>query len=211
MRVAFVGELLDDANRPISGIFPLEFRLYRNGEAETPVWTEQQHVAVYEGMYEVHLGRVNGIPAEWVGQERVVEVALGDVALSRQPLLLARWNPEGAGAPTIRHERTVDLAGTAISADEAGFAHNCRTLGGQNLASLDHYAELRDQLDELRERIDRPAGNRIGTEVVTLPRIGGEDGFAYEYRCPPGFVMTGARGGDGQLIDGFRIICTQLQ
>lgn len=211
MRVVFVGELLDDANQPISGVFPLTFEMYRNTEAESPVWSEQQHVAVHQGMYEVHLGRVNGIPAEWEGEERVVRVKLGELELAVQSLELTRWVPASAGAPSLRYQRLVELAGTAIEADAAAYARNCQTLQGHRVAAIDRYGELNRQLEEMRERIERPPGNRIGQESVNSGPFGGAGGARYEYRCPPGFVMTGARGGAGHLVDGFRVICTQLQ
>lgn len=212
MRAAYTGELLDDAYRPISGVFPLTFRLYRSRSAETPVWTEEQYVAVLEGMYDVQLGRNEGIPAGWAGEERVLEVALGDTVLASQTLLLWAWSPEQeAPMPTIRREPFIELAGQAIEADTAAMARNCRRLSGESASALDHYDELRGQLDEVRRRLDRPAGDRIGDDDVVLPRIGGAGGNRYERNCPPGFVMTGARGGAGNLIDGFRIICTQLE
>lgn len=211
MRVAFRGELVDEESRPISGVFPLTFKLYRSATSEAPVWEERQYVAVFDGMYEVHLGRTEGIPSGWQGEERVLEVAIEDVVVGSQTLMLHRWVPHDQRGPTIRYERLVELAGTGVAADEAQFARDCRTLEGQPVAAVDHYGELRSELDELRERLNGPAGNRIGTETVVLSRIGGEGGIEYEYNCPPGFVMTGARGGAGQVIDGFRIICTQLQ
>lgn len=213
MRVRYEGELLDEDNRPITGIFPLTFNLYRSAGSETPVWTEQQFVAVQEGLYLVYLGRNDGIPASWAGEERVLEVALGDLgAISQQTLLLTAWTPEmAAPLPSIRSVGFVELAGQAIHADEAERARNCRTLSGEVASALDHYEEMRQQLDEVRARVDRPAGSRIGTETTVIQRIGGAGGNRYERNCPPGFVMTGARGGAGNLIDGFRIICTQLE
>lgn len=213
MRVAYRGELIDDENRPISGVFPLTFRLYRSAGAESPVWSEQQFVAVSEGLYEVRLGRAVGIPSAWAGEQRVLEVALPDgAAISSQTIVLSEWTPERATPlPTIRSMRFAGLAGRALRADEASTASDCNRLSGQAPSSLDHYEELRTQLDEVRARIERPAGLRVGGETTVLPRIGGEGGNRYERNCPPGFVMTGARGGAGNLIDGFRIICTQLE
>jgi hypothetical protein len=213
IRVAFAGELLDESNRPLSGVFPLRFSLYRSAASEAPVWSELQHVAVFEGAYEVTLGRVERMPAAWEGERRVLEIAVdGAGVIASQTIALVPWVPEqDLPGPTIRHERYVDLAGTAIAADQAAVAENCRTLGGTPAATLDRYEELQDRLDEVRARIDRPSANRIGSESVTIGNIGGTSGVPYERNCPPGYVMTGARGGSGQLIDGIRIICTIVE
>jgi hypothetical protein len=213
MRVGYVGELLDERNSPITGVFPLTFSLYRDEASAEAVWTEEQFVSVFDGMYSVELGRDSGIPLDWAGATRVLDVAITGVgSIGRQPLLLTPWRAPGeVPLPRVSRESFVELAGRAIHADRAGIANRCRTLSGQTVDELDHYDELSAQIEDLRQRVNRPTGNRVSRETAVLPRVGGAGGTRYERNCPPGFVMTGARGGAGSLIDGFRPICTQLE
>jgi hypothetical protein len=213
MRVGYVGELLDENNSPITGVFPLTFSIYRDSASAEVLWAEQQFVAVFDGMYTVELGRERGIPLDWAGDARVLDVAIaGTGSIGRQPLVLTPWRAPGeVPLPMVSNENFVDLAGTAIRADRAGLADRCRTLSGQSVDDLDHYDELAARIAELRERVTRPTGNRIGSDPAVLPRVGGGGGTRYERTCPPGFVMSGARGGAGSLVDGFRLICTQLE
>ena len=213
MRVGYVGELLDERSSPITGVFPLTFSLYRDSASAEALWAEQQFVAVFDGMYTVELGRERGIPTDWAGEARVLDVSIvGAGSINRQPIILTPWRAPGeVPLPMVRYESFVDLAGTAVHADTAGLADRCRTLSGQSVDDLDHYDELAARIAELRQRVSRPSGNRLGPEPVVLPRIGGGGGTRYERNCPPGFVMTGARGGAGSLVDGFRPICTQLE
>ncbi len=213
MWVEYVGELIDLDNRPISGVFPMAFRIFRSPAAADPVWEEEQFVAVFEGRYTVLLGRNNGVPGAYRGLTRTLGVTLGELGeVSRHAVVLREYIPESATPlPTISRQSSVGLAGQAIRADRATIARHCERLGGQTSEQLDHYQELRDQLQELSDRINRPAGNRIGPDTVVLTRIGGIGGNRYHRSCPPGFVVSGARGGGGNLIDGFRPICTQLE
>ena len=213
MRVGYIGELLDENNSPITGVFPLTFSIYRDSASAEALWAEQQFVAVFDGMYTVELGRERGIPEGWADEARVLDVSIaGAGSIGRQPLVLTAWRAPGeVPLPLVSHESFVDLAGTAIEADRAGLADRCRTLSGQSVDDLDHYEELSARLAELRERVTRPSGNRLRSEPVVMPRVGGAGGTRYERNCPPGFVMTGARGGAGSLVDGFRPICTQLE
>ena len=213
MRVGFTGELLDENDAPISGVFPLTFSLYDGEGVADAAWSEQQFVAVFDGMYTVELGRERGIPVEWSGASKVLDVSIvGAGSIGRQRIALTPWRAPGEiPLPLVRHESFVDLAGRAVRADQAGLADRCLTLSGVAVDDLDHYDELAARIAELRQRVSRPAGNRIGPDPVVLPRIGGGGGSRYERNCPPGFVMTGARGGAGSLVDGFRPICTQLE
>lgn len=209
-RVPYRGELFDDASRPISGVFPLTFSLL--GPTGDPIWSERQFVAVFNGEYAVELGRNEGVPRAYAGSEQRLRVSLGDGVVAEHVFRLETWDADPEPPPPrITPVGPIDLAGRAARGDRAHLAHDCRTLRGRTAEELDHFVDLRNQLDEIRTRIHRPAGNRLGSETVTLERIGGESGLPYERACPPGFAITGARGGHGQLIDSFRPICTQLE
>jgi len=209
MRVAYRGEIFDDQSRALSGIYPLTFAIL--GPTAQPVWSEQQFVAVYDGAYAVQLGRTGGVPRAYAGTRSRVRVSLGDLVLSEHVYQLDEYAAASVPAARVEPIEPVDLAGRAVRADRAYVARDCRTLQGRSAEQLDHSVDLRNRLDELRARINRPGGNRIGTPTVTLPRAGGEGGLTYERNCPAGFVATGARGGMGELVDSVRLICTQLE
>lgn len=211
MRVDYHGELFDDSSRPISGVFPLTFAIL--GPNGQPIWSEEQFVAVFQGEFDVQLGRIDGVPRAYAGSEHRLRVSLGDSTVAEHRYRMREWHPEddSASLPVIERLPPVDLSGRAVRADRATLAHDCAALGGRSVEQLDHAVDLRTRLDELRTRINRPPGNRIGTETVVLPRIGNDSGNPYDRSCPPGFVVTGIRGGEGNLLDSYRPICTQLQ
>ncbi|MFT4704456.1 MAG: hypothetical protein ACI81R_002161 [Bradymonadia bacterium] len=213
MWVAYEGELLDAQNAPISGVFPLVFSLYRSADSRNPVWVELQWVSIVEGRYDVHLGRTSGVPLAWEGQTRTLAVSLnGGGELTRHDIALNEWRDElellGA---RITAAGEVDLAARAITADRAGFARECQTLSGRSANDLNRFAELLARIEEMRGRLNRSGANRIGRETVTLSAIGAGSGRPYQRMCPPGFAMTGIRGGMGQLVDGFRGVCTEIR
>ena len=44
-----------------------------------------------------------------------------------------------------------------------------------------------------------------------LERVGGAGGNSYQRQCPPGFVVTGFRGGQGQFLDSIEIVCNAIE
>jgi hypothetical protein len=212
MWIAYEGELLDDLNRPISGVFPLTLSLYRSDAATEPVWVEVQHVAVLEGRYQIYLGRTRGVPAVWEGQTRVLSIELGDAGeIARHPIVLAAWDPaERDPAPQVRGVGVTELAGRAVSAERATYAQDCRALSGRTAQELDRFDALQTRINELRSALNQAGSQRVGRETVTQSRIGEAGGNPYQRTCPPGFVATGIRGGHGRVVDGYRLVCTEL-
>lgn len=212
MWVRYEGELLDQASAPISGIFPMVFSFYPTADGDSPSWVELQSVAVIEGRYEVFLGRTRGVPRAWDGQTVHLGVALGDAGeVTRHAVALESYVGDDEGdLPSVIPAGNVELAGYALSADSAVFAHECRALDGRTARELDRFEQLMTRVNAIRETLDRARDQRVARESQPAQRIGGAGGVRYQRTCPPGFVMTGARGGMGNLVDGFRIICTEL-
>lgn len=212
MWVRYEGELLDQESAPVSGIFPMVFSFYPTADGASPSWVELQSVAVIEGRYEVFLGRTRGVPRAWDGQTVHLGVELGEAGeVTRHAVALQSYvGDDESGLPSVIPAGNVELAGYALSADSAVFAHECRALEGRTARELDRFEQLMTRLNAIRETLDRARDERVSRESQPAQRIGGAGGVRYQRTCPPGFVMTGARGGMGNLVDGFRIICTEL-
>ena len=84
--VTFTGELVDGESRPISGVFPVQFRIFEAETGGDALWVEARFVSVAEGMYEVQLGANATIPADLYGRTLFVGVELGSAGeVSRTP------------------------------------------------------------------------------------------------------------------------------
>lgn len=214
VQMAYRGEIIDDAGAPISGVFPLTFQFYRRADATESRWTEAHFVSVYEGVYDVTLGADAPIPAELIGQEVFVAVEVGTIGeFTRHPITVTP-----TPAPQTREQviaeldvTYADVADRALFAVEADRARDCARLGGKTLEELDRYDEVLEELVTVRDRLDDVSGAQLGSRTTTLERIGGAGGNAYSRSCPPGHVVTGARGGSGALIDSIELICSPLQ
>lgn len=212
--VPYTGELIDEAGVPISGVFPLEFSLFEAEGSRTAFWTESRHVAVYEGAYEVDLGTLSPIPGDRVGSDAFIAVSIGDIGeVTRHGITLTpRATPQTRDEVIAELDITfADLAERSLFAVEATSAGDCRRVGGKTLEELDRYDEVLTEMASLRDRLDEVTGARLGSRTTTLERIGGAGGNPYSRTCPPGHVVTGARGGAGALIDSIEFICSPLQ
>jgi hypothetical protein len=211
---AYRGELIDDTNTPISGVFPLTFQLYRQQDASDAFWSETHWVAVIEGQYDVLLGRQTTLEQEWDGQAVFIAVELGDLG----EFLRHAYTPNVLPEPPTRDEAIAaldvtfaDVADRALFAVEADIADSCDTIGGMTLEELDRYEEVLEQIAELEAQVSRATGAQLGSRTTTLERVGGSGGNPYSRSCPPGHVITGVRGGAGSLIDSIEIVCSPLQ
>ncbi|MEL6180562.1 MAG: hypothetical protein AAFS10_16500, partial [Myxococcota bacterium] len=61
VEIDYSGELRDEKNQPIAGIYPLEFKLYAKPKDTKPIWSETHWVAVKDGRYALRLGSENRI------------------------------------------------------------------------------------------------------------------------------------------------------
>lgn len=219
--VPYRGELVDDRLAPLSGVFELTFEIRRRPQDTRPVWAESHFVSVVEGLYDVDLGHTRTIAEEDRGRELTLTVRMGaDIEIAAHPFVVeARPPAEESSLPDIERIVFADLSDRALRAERARTADDCRTLDGRTAQELDRSNEILQRVAELQERLrqqqqQQPAsrsGPTTGTPTQTLPRIGGAGGSPFDRACPPGHVMTGLRGGAGELIDSIVIVCAPLQ
>lgn len=235
IQIAYEGRLQDEAGKPIAGIFPLEFRLYRTEDSQAPIWRESHWVSVLQGRYNLVLGRDRRIRTQLVkpGDEVFLGVNLQDGGeLTREPLTLPEDKPKVApredkpelvaqapgqdskpGAPGQDGKYKVEssFAEVADFARRAENAENAQKLGGKTLA------ELEEELDSLKLRIaelrkeEGGGAVTVGNDTQLLQRVGGNGGGPYVRECPPGHVVVGMRGTSGAVVDSFQVICAPLQ
>lgn len=210
--VTYRGELIDGELSPLSGVFALRFALFEDAEATVPLWQEDRFVATENGLYEITLGREIPLPATVDGRRLSLAVMTRDgTTITRHPMRVVYDRLDaGEVSATVRHQTFADLAGYARRAERATTAENCTRLSGRTLAQIDQYDNVLRRIRELQQAM-LPGGLRISPETVDQPRIGGDSGIRYDVICPPGFAMTGARGGHGHVVDGFQPICTRIE
>lgn len=212
LRMRYTGELLDADFRPFSGVFPMTFKLLPRDRNE-PLWTSTRFVAVEGGMYSLTLGRDVPLPADAEGQSMILVVEIGSAGeVARHQLTVEREAvvPPPTESATIHRIPIADLAGRAVFADEATRADDGQRIGGMTARDFARYEDLRERIAELETELREGRGVTIGADRATIQRIGGEGGMPYHTECPPGYVVTGGRGGGGNLVDGFRGVCSQL-
>ncbi len=219
-QVRFEGELLDENQRPISGVFPMTFKVYSTEEASQPSWSEEQFVAVHLGEYVVMLGSETALPTAIRDREVWIGITLGSLGeVVRNPKTMTPWVATApAAAANVNSLQFADIADRALYADQANHAEDCDTLSGIGIEELNRYQELEAQIAELRQRVRELAGGNtgggggtIGRRTVTLEGAGGSGGHPYTYNCPPNHVAVGMTGGAGNLVDSVALICAPLE
>lgn len=213
LRVAYAGELIDGEARPLSGVFPLRFQLSEQPGGDA-VWTELRYVAVVEGIYDILLGRQTPLPTTLANRSLILQVALQDgTPLMQHTLRVEPWTPPASALrdATVRRLDEVELAARTIFAERARVAQDCRTLQGRTFADLNQYDTLLQRLQELRTQLRAGQSVQVGREPRYLERVGADSGRQYTRICPPNQVVTGARGGAGNLVDGMQLICSPIQ
>lgn len=80
--VDFTGELVDQNAAPISGVLPLEFRLYTDSKSKKAIATEKHFIAVVDGNYAVSLGQDGKLKTK--NDKLYVAVYLDGKELTRQ-------------------------------------------------------------------------------------------------------------------------------
>lgn len=213
LRVSYAGELIDGEARPLSGVFPLRFQLSEQAGGE-PVWSELRYVAVVEGIYDILLGRQTPLPTTLANRSMILQVALQDgTPLMQHTLRVEPWTPPASALrdATVRRIDEVELAARTIFAERARLAQDCRTLQGRTFADLNQYDTLLQRLQELRTQLRAGQSVQIGRDPRYLERVGADSGRQYTRLCPPNQIVTGARGGAGNLVDGLQLICSPIQ
>ncbi len=209
----YTGELADDELKPISGIFKVTFKLFPDLSAPKEIWTEELFVSIVEGRYDVTLGRVVPIGANLDGRQLFLIAAIGEDPGERIPFAVraADVRDDSPSGPIFRGKSFADIADRALVATRAATADNCSTLGGKTAEEIDQSKELNKRVSELRESLREKSSIKLGGQQQVLERVGGAGGNSYQRQCPPGFVVTGFRGGQGQFLDSIEIVCNAIE
>ena len=80
--VDFNGEFVDQNAAPLSGVLPLEFRVYADSKSKKAIAVEKHFVAVVDGMYAITLGESSNIKT--TSGKLFVAVYLDGKELTRQ-------------------------------------------------------------------------------------------------------------------------------
>jgi hypothetical protein len=209
----YTGELADDDLKPISGIFRVTFKLFPDMAAPKEIWAETLFVTIVEGRYDVALGRVTPIGANLDGRQLFLSATLEEEPGERIPfaVLAADTRDDSPSGPIFRGKSFADVADRALVATRAATADNCATLGGKTAEEIDQSKELNKRVSELREALRDKSSIKLGGQQQVLERVGGSGGNSYQRQCPPGFVVTGFRGGQGQFLDSIEIVCNAIE
>ncbi len=203
----YKGRVVDDSGKPVSGIFPMTFRLHAGVKERKALWSESWWVAVDNGVYRVHLGEKKPLPARSDLSKLVLSVEIRGVGeVVREPFG-GEVRPETSTGPAaMQHPakggvKYADTAGYAVEADHAKNADRLQNLTVEELTRK-----------VLEEGGGARGGARVGKARKYGTRIGGPGGTAeYNEVCPPGMVMVGVRGGAGIYIDSIQIVCAPLE
>ncbi len=209
----YTGELADDELKPISGIFKITFKLFPDISAPKEIWSEEVFVTIVEGRYDVALGRISPIGANLDGRQLFLSAALDEDPGERIPFAVraATTRDDSPSGPIFRGKSFADVADRALVATRAATADNCSTLGGKTAEEIDQSKELNKRVSELREALREKSSIKLGGQQQVLERVGGAGGNSYQRQCPPGFVVTGFRGGQGQFLDSIEIVCNAIE
>ncbi|TXD37581.1 hypothetical protein FRC98_07780 [Lujinxingia vulgaris] len=216
VEIRYRGLLQDESGAPISGVFPLEFHLYRDGMAAEPMWTERHYVSVIEGRYQVPLGSQETLRAREVDGQRWLGVVLvGEGELLRDRITIARPGRPGEEAGADSRITRAEVADRAIEAERAVIAESADALGELTVEEIERLSNL--ALERLGQHIADPnaheasARYKIGSNSQVLDGAGGRGGTHFSLKCPPGHVVTGLEGRAGRMLDYVTAICSPLQ
>ncbi|RAL23530.1 hypothetical protein DL240_05045 [Lujinxingia litoralis] len=216
VELRYRGLLQDESGAPISGVFPLEFNLYRDDMAAEPMWTEEHYVSVIEGRYQVPLGSHQTLRAREVQGERWLGVVLvGEGELLRDRLTIIRPGRASSGDANGKRISRAEVADRAIEAERAIVAESADALGELTVEEIERISNL--ALERLGQHIADPnaheatARYKLGTNSQVLDGAGGTGGTHFSLKCPPGHVVTGIEGRAGRMLDYVTAICSPLQ
>ena len=228
--VAYKGKMVDEAGKPVSGIFPMTFKLYAGISAKKSLWADTMWVAVDRGIYTVRIGDHKAIPAREDLSNLVLGIeirGLGQVV--REPFVASKASvatsasqgpaggtvvqapANGANAAALNAakgqsgSKYADAAGYAVEADHAKTADRLQNYTLEDLVrkiAEDSGGGGPAKAGKVKIGMDRRFGNRVGGPGGT-----GE----YNEACPKGYVMVGAKGGAGIYLDSIQIICAPLE
>ncbi len=202
----FESTLRDEDQKPVSGIFLMEFDLHKPKQTKV-FWKEKHWVAIDNGHYTIQLGHATALPKGLDPKTAVMAVSISGVGqVLEEPLAggaaLAEVDDRGAASPGAGGKRIVPYAEKAGFAYEAERATVADRIGNLTAKMLQ---EALDALDRRKAKV-KPSKN---THMLTS--IGGAGGTPFEAMCPAGMVVVGIRGGSGIYIDNFQVVCAPLE
>lgn len=217
--VIYRGVLESDQGKPVSGVFPLTFNLYRGSMSADPLWSERHFVSVVDGRYQLALGHQSALREHLLQGERWLGITLDDEdELLRDRIVVDRPGDDedtDQDAPDSRVSHA-DVAERATEAERARIAENALALDGMTAQEIEDKADL--AMRRLGEHIADPTahqavtGPRVGARTTTLDeRAGGSGGSPYDIRCPENHVVTGIQGSAGRVVDSITVICSPLE
>jgi len=209
--VAYKGKMVDEAGKPVSGIFPMTFKLFAGLRSRKPVWSESAWVAVDRGLYVLNLGEDKPLPAKLDLTKLVIAVDVSGVGeVAREPFVAAVSSTPLPEAPPTAPASSGVAKGSVRYADTAGYA-----VESDHAKSADRLGTM--TFEDVQRRVVEEMGAaggraRVGTQKRVGRSVGGPGGTdAFEDTCPKGFVMTGIRGMHGNVIDSMQIICSPVE
>jgi len=227
-RLVYGGRLQDAQGRPIGGVFPLTFNFYAAEKGGRATWTESHFVAVDNGVYAVELGSKKPLPKNLKLDRVWLGVALsGGTELAREKLDGA----SASAAATPAAPATPAPAAPATPTTPAPATPPGPTVGAPPAKSTGSYAELAgfayeaeraksadaiggmtaQEIKNLAKTVTTPAKPKIGATKRYTEQVGGTGGNPYTLQCPPGYVVTGIKGGAAAYMDSIVLICSPLE
>jgi hypothetical protein len=220
--IEFEGKLQNARRRPVSGVYPLKFSLYKGPKGGKAIWSESHFVAVDSGRYVIELGKKKALKKRFDLSKLYLGVSYtGGGEIQRERIQAQNTEEIPTGASSVTTSRA-SLATRAVAS-----AANVRTSNGRTtvdyaeeagIATYAHSAESAKRIGDLDEkdllkRLDARSGGKvsIGTKTRFSASAGGEGGSGYEVRCPKGTVVTGVRGTAGIYLDSIQLICSPVE
>ncbi len=201
--VTRAGRMVDEADKPMGGVFPMIFRLHPDAKSRRVIWTETHWVAVDLGNYSVRLGAMKPLPAARALQKAWMSVEVRGVGVvAREP-----WTDTASAATT----EAAPEKGAPSSKGDVRFAE------ASSFAAEASHAKNSDKLQDMTAAdIIRKAGEErsdvtVGTAKRPGNKVGGPGGRPFEETCPKGYVMTGIKGASATYLDSIQIICSPLE
>jgi len=223
--VDYSGKMVDEAGRPVSGIYPIEFKLYSPG-SKKPVFSDRMWVAVVDGAYTVGIGSQKLLPRGQDFTKLMLGVEISGVELSRQVFM---DKDTARKVQQDMEKKAAEVSDTKLSVDSARAGSPASNTGSVKYADSAGYAVSSDHaknadriqnltVDDLVRKVVEEGGGGSSGGSVTIgrtrrygDRVGGPGGdIEYNEVCPKGYVMVGVRGGAGKFLDSIQIVCAPL-
>jgi hypothetical protein len=220
--IEFEGKLQNARRRPVSGVYPLKFALYKGPKGGKAVWSESHFVAVDSGRYVITLGEKKALKKRFNLSKLYLGVSYaGGGEIQRELIEAQKTDESPAGTAPVATSRTGSASRTAAAATTVRTTNGRTTVDyaeEAGIATYAHSAESAKRIGDLDEkdllkRLDSRSGGKvsIGTKTRFSASAGGEGGSGYDVRCPKGTVVTGVRGTAGIYLDSIQLICSPVE